>query len=183
MKGADLLSQGQPVTLEEMLQARDKRMTRQHQALSCYQLPLISFSLVSPGAVKNSPVWQRVAGYARREITALCQKMEWVSVWEKQVDARSGPEWMVAVCAPAKALKQQLLMLEQQHPLGRLWDIDVIDSDGQLLSRRELGVSPRRCLICDREAHICARARQHSLDLLLDEIARRIECYEREYLN
>ncbi|XWJ91615.1 citrate lyase holo-[acyl-carrier protein] synthase [Phytobacter ursingii] len=180
MNGADLLSNGQPVTLNVMLNARDSRTARQRQALDCYRLPLISFSLVTPGAVKNSPVWQRVAEYARREIAAVCQQMEWVSVWEAHTDALSGPEWMAAVCAPAKALKRQLVLLEQQHPLGRLWDIDVIDSDGRSLSRRELGLPARQCLICLQDAHVCARGRAHSLDLLLDEIARRIDSYERE---
>lgn len=60
MKGTDLLYQGQAVTLEEMLQARDKRAARQRQALNCYRLPLISLTLVAPGAVKNSAVWRRV---------------------------------------------------------------------------------------------------------------------------
>lgn len=53
MKGTDLLYQGQAVTLEEMLQARDKRAARQRQALNCYRLPLISLTLVAPGAVKK----------------------------------------------------------------------------------------------------------------------------------
>lgn len=179
MNGADLLANGQPVTLEEMLRAREKRAARQRQALDCYRLPLISLSLVAPGAVKNSPVWRRVADYAQREILALCQQKEWVCVWEKHIDERSGPEWMAAVCAPAKALKRHISLLEEQHPLGRLWDIDIIDSDGRPLSRRELGLPARRCLICQQEAHVCARSRQHALALLLDDIARRIEGYER----
>ncbi len=41
MKGTDLLY-GRAVTLEEMLQARDKRAAGQRQALNCYRLPLIS---------------------------------------------------------------------------------------------------------------------------------------------
>lgn len=99
MKGTDLLYQGQAVTLEEMLQARDKRAARQRQALNCYRLPLISLTLVAPGAVKNSAVWRRVADYAIAEILALCEQKEWVNVWEMQVNERSGPEWMAAVCA------------------------------------------------------------------------------------
>ncbi|EBV0244758.1 citrate lyase holo-[acyl-carrier protein] synthase, partial [Salmonella enterica subsp. enterica] len=100
--------------------------------------------------------------------------------WEMQVNERSGPEWMAAVCAPAMALKQHMSTLEMSHPLGRLWDIDIIDSDGKSLSRRELGHPARPCLICQQDAHLCARGKHHTLDLLLDEIARRIECYERE---
>ncbi|WP_246748834.1 citrate lyase holo-[acyl-carrier protein] synthase, partial [Salmonella enterica] len=115
--------QGQAVTLEEMLQARDKRAARQRQALNCYRLPLISLTLVAPGAVKNSAVWRRVADYAIAEILALCEQKEWVNVWEMQVNERSGPEWMAAVCAPAMALKQHMSTLEMSHPLGRLWDI------------------------------------------------------------
>ncbi|EBY9446357.1 citrate lyase holo-[acyl-carrier protein] synthase [Salmonella enterica] len=180
MKGTDLLYQGQAVTLEEMLQARDKRAARQRQALNCYRLPLISLTLVAPGAVKNSAVWRRVADYAIAEILALCEQKEWVNVWEMQVNERSGPEWMAAVCEPAMALKQHMSTLEMSHPLGRLWDIDIIDSDGKSLSRRELGHPARPCLICQQDAHLCARGKHHTLDLLLDEIARRIECYERE---
>ncbi|HBM1449950.1 TPA: citrate lyase holo-[acyl-carrier protein] synthase [Salmonella enterica subsp. enterica] len=180
MKGTDLLYLGQAVTLEERLQARDKRAARQRQALNCYRLPLISLTLVAPGAVKNSAVWRRVADYAIAEILALCEQMEWVNVWEMQVNERSGPEWMAAVCAPAMALKQHMSTLEMSHPLGRLWDIDIIDSDGKSLSRRELGHPARPCLICQQDAHLCARGKHHTLDLLLDEIARRIECYERE---
>lgn len=183
MKGADLLSGGQSVTLEELLLARDQRATRQRWALDCYRLPLISLTLVAPGAIKSSPVWRRVARCGQQEIIALCQQREWVSIWEKDVDERSGPEWMTVVCAPVNALKQQMVMLEMHHPLGRLWDIDVIDSDGKPLSRRALGLPARECLICQQDAQVCARGRRHSLDLLLDEIARRIECYERDYCN
>lgn len=165
MKGTDLLYQGQAVTLEEMLQARDKRAARQRQALNCYRLPLISLTLVAPGAVKNSAVWRRVADYAIAEILALCEQKEWVNVWEMQVNERSGPEWMAAVCAPAMALKQHMSTLEMSHPLGRLWDIDIIDSDGKSLSRRELGHPARPCLICQQDAHLCARGKHHPLDL------------------
>ncbi len=105
MKGTDLLYQGQAVTLEEMLQARDKRAARQRQALNCYRLPLISLTLVAPGAVKNSAVWRRVADYAIAEILALCEQKEWVNVWEMQVNERSGPEWMAAVCCAGNGVE------------------------------------------------------------------------------
>lgn len=179
MNAANLLSGGQPVSLEEILLARDKRAARQHHILACYRLPLISLTLVAPGAVKNSPVWQRVADYARQTIMAHCQRQGWACVWDNAVDSPSGPEWMAAVRAPGRKLKQTLLLLEDQHPLGRLWDIDVIDSDGRAISRRALGTAPRQCLICSEEAHVCARTRRHTPDLLLEEIAKRIERYER----
>lgn len=179
MTGADLLSGGQRVTLEDVLHARDKRVARQRHALACYRVPLISLTLVVPGPIKNSPVWQRVAEYARAAIAACCEREQWVGVWEKTTDARTGAEWMAAVCAPAKQLKQAMLLLEDNHPLGRLWDIDVIDCDGTVISRSALGKASRQCLICNEDAHLCARARRHEPELLLEEIAQRIERYER----
>lgn len=51
------------------------------------------------------------------------------------------------------------------------------------LVSRIIGYPARPCLICQQDAHLCARGKHHTLDLLLDEIARRIECYERERCN
>ncbi len=158
MKGTDLLYLARQLRWRRCYKRAIKRAARQRQALNCYRLPLISLTLVAPGAVKNSAVWRRVADYAIAEILALCEQMEWVNVWEMQVNERSGPEWMAAVCAPAMALKQHMSTLEMSHPLGRLWDIDIIDSDGKSLSRRELGHPARPCLICQQDAHLCAGA-------------------------
>lgn len=61
MNGADLLSGGQPVTLEEMLLAREKRAARQRHAVACYRVSLISLTLVAPGQVKihlSGNVWR-----------------------------------------------------------------------------------------------------------------------------
>lgn len=180
MECADPRSQGKAATLEEVLQARDRRVALQHQALECYRLPLISLSLVAPGEIKTSPAWLRVADYAQQAITECCQQMAWDFVWEQATDGVAGPEWMVAVCAPAKALKQQMIALEEDHPLGRLWDIDIIDNNGQSISRKACGFPARSCLLCHHYAHECARGKRHSVPQLLDEIVRRIECYERE---
>ncbi|WP_058912197.1 citrate lyase holo-[acyl-carrier protein] synthase [Entomohabitans teleogrylli] len=175
--------QGRAVTLQEMLRARERRVARQHHALQCYRLPLISLSLVTPGPVKDSAVYRRLMGYGIGAITHCCRQMGWTTVWEEAFYADSGSEWMCALCAPAKAIKQQMAALEDHHFLGRLWDIDVVDIDGAGVSRRCLGHSPRRCLICQDEAHACARSQRHKLSLLLDEIAGRINQYERNLCN
>lgn len=67
----------------------------------------------------------------------------------------------------AEALKRAAVRLEQALPFGRIFDIDVITQDGAI-SRRDLGLKPRRCYICGREAKICARERAHSIGELRD---------------
>ncbi|MEO3990106.1 citrate lyase holo-[acyl-carrier protein] synthase [Pseudocitrobacter cyperus] len=180
MRRADLLSGGRPVTLEEMLLARDRRAARQQRLLALYHQPVVSFTLVAPGPVKNSPKWRSVADAACDAVFSLCLHHDWHTDGLLWSDANSGPEWMMAVCASPLTLKEALVGLEQAHPLGRLWDVDVIDVAGVAVSRRELNLPGRRCLLCENNAHVCARARTHSLDLLLDEITQRIENYERD---
>lgn len=179
MVRADRLSEGQPITLAEMLQAREQRVVRQQRLLALYRQPLVSFTLVAPGPVKNSPAWRDVAEAACKAVLALCQRYDWNIEGIAECTANSGPEWMIAVCAPSLRLKEVLVELERTHPLGRLWDLDVINETGTAISRRELDLPGRRCLICENDAHLCARARTHSLEMLLDEVARRIESYER----
>ena len=86
-----------------------------------------------------------------------------------EIHEETGPEWMAAVVASAPDLKLKLCELEDQEPLGRLWDLDVIVADGPL-SRSVFGIPPRKCLICDEEAHTCARSRAHSMAELEDAI-------------
>ena len=60
-------------------------------------------------------------------------------------------------------------LLEDSVALGRLFDIDVIQTDGMKISRTDLGFSTRKCLICNQEAFVCSRARTHSVKELLEQ--------------
>lgn len=76
----------------------------------------------------------------------------------------AGCEAFFLLDAPAREVKRCCVALERSHPLGRLWDIDVLRPDGTAVSRRELGLDARRCLLCGREAKLCARSRAHGLE-------------------
>jgi holo-ACP synthase / triphosphoribosyl-dephospho-CoA synthase len=58
--------------------------------------------------------------------------------------------------------------IEENHPLGRLMDIDVINVRHQI-SRRDLNLSPRRCFLCDEEAHVCVRAQTHAIEVDIED--------------
>ena len=49
---------------------------------------------------------------------------------------------------------------ENSMEAGRILDIDVLTSEGQL-SRLDMGLPPRRCLVCGESAKACARAGTH----------------------
>lgn len=62
--------------------------------------------------------------------------------------------------------KKKLIELEE-GTLGRLVDIDLFSGMKRSVSRADLGLEPRRCIVCGRFYNICLRERAHSLDEVL----------------
>ena len=55
-----------------------------------------------------------------------------------------------------------MVQLEDADDLGRLLDLDVLTAPDVKLSRPV----PRTCLLCGRQAQLCARSRAHSVEEL-----------------
>jgi holo-ACP synthase len=90
----------------------------------------------------------------------------------------TGPEAIYVVDVDAELLKAAAAELEDEHPLGRLWDLDVIAPGQRVLSRKQLGLPARRCLLCERPAFECGRTRRHSLKELIAVIQRIVNSYD-----
>jgi holo-ACP synthase len=165
------------VSLDDMLLRREARAARQRALLECYGRPVVSLTLVYPGPVKDTADARVVfeAGLAATA-SALARAGHAVVAGESAY-LDTGPEALQVVDAEPLALKRILVALEQAHPLGRLWDADVIAVDGAGVSRRQLGLAARRCLICDQAAHACARGRVHALAEVQRAIRDRIDAY------
>ncbi len=67
---------------------------------------------------------------------------------------------MAAAGDPA-ALKRLGIELEEGLAGGRLLDIDVFDAAGRQISRTDLGLPPRACLLCGGPAAACVRSAAH----------------------
>ena len=90
----------------------------------------------------------------------------------------TGCEALLVYDRPAAALKAACLTLETATPVGRLYDLDVLDTDGNKLSRLE----QRTCLICGGPAFPCARSRAHSLEELNAAVEQLLRGFAAEYL-
>ena len=150
------------VTLEQMLEARERRASRQRALLAQYALPLVSFSMNIAGPVKNSPLIRRGFRLGERALKEHLALSGGAILHEEATDAVTGCEGLYAVDMDPVALKKLTCAMEEHSPLGRLFDMDVITPEGRKLERG----APRRCLICDRNASECARSRAHTVEEL-----------------
>lgn len=165
--------EGRAVALDDILAARDARVARQ-QALLQQGGMLLSLTLVAPGAVKRSPLLDAIFAAALDAIRPL------VDDARARIEAvdDSGHHALYLLDGEARDWKTRMLALENRAPLARLWDIDIIGGDGVAVSRRDLGLPPRRCLICDADAKTCARERRHDIAALQADIARRYRLHQ-----
>lgn len=165
--------EGRAVALDDILAARDARVARQ-QAMLAQSGVLLSLTLVAPGAVKRSPLLDAIFAAA---LAALRPLVDDARARIEAVDD-SGHHALYLLDGEARDWKTRMLALENRAPLSRLWDIDIIDRDGVAVSRRDLGLPPRRCLICDDDAKTCARERRHDIAALQADIARRYRLHQ-----
>ena len=148
------------VTLDQVLEARERRAEAQRAMLTQTGAPVISFCMNIPGPVKNSPLIRRAfrEGLSRLE-DALAEQKKKV-LHRALTDAVTGCEALLAVEGETKELKEICVDLEDEDDLGRLFDLDVVTA-GESLSREDLGLPPRPCLICGAPGRGCASRRVH----------------------
>jgi holo-ACP synthase CitX len=165
------------IGLTQMLAAREDRVTRQRIWLQRYGGSLISFCINMPGEIKDNAEAHQLQAAGVRAVQQALKAQGWPVTAHAVWRAITGPEAFWSVPIAAQRLKSAMIQLEQQHPLGRLFDLDVLDSDGRSLSRREFDLAPRRCLICDELAAACGRSRRHSSEALLAHIRQTLRTY------
>ena len=166
-------------TLPEILDAREKRVEKQKQLLSEYGQPLLCFTMNIPGPIKLDRdirlgfyVGCRLLDDALRGIKLLHR--------EEEVAVTGCTAWYV-VQLPARQLKELAMDLEDTDLIGRLFDMDVLDTDGSKLSREDMGKPRRKCLLCDKDAAVCASRRAHGLEQLTDRTGFLLYMAARQY--
>ena len=148
------------VTLQQILQAREDRVKLQKQFLQKYGCPLIVFTMNIAGPVKTSPLIERGFYAGLQMLQDVLPAMAVREIYVHKVN--TGWEGYLPVDLPAKVLKNHCIKIEEGTPLGRLFDMDVLDADGRKLERGSL----RGCLVCGKPGRACAAGRLHPVEQL-----------------
>ena len=163
------------VTLTEMLEAREARVQAQEGLRERYGAPVISFTLNIAGPVKDSPLIRRAfrTGQEQLESGLTAARLPVLERLERQ--AATGCEALYAVNGTAREIKEACVSIEDSSPLGRLFDMDVLDAGGRKLDREEVGGGPRNCIVCGAPGKDCASRRVHSVEELQGATRRILE--------
>lgn len=163
------------VTLSEMLAAREARVRRQDALRETYASVVVSFTLNIAGPVKDSPLFRRAfrAGQEQLEAGLRASSLSVLDCLERH--APTGCEALYAVEGTAREIKAVCVSIEDSSPLGRLFDMDVLDTDGRKLDREEAGGGPRSCIICGAAGKGCASRRVHTVEELQTATRRILE--------
>lgn len=171
----ELWTSGKDVSMAKILDARENRVQIQQEMLQKSPSCLLSFTLNIPGSVKVFPYTKWTYEVGISIISKGISLLNGVIIEQKEVKKDTGWEAFFALNLHPEDMKSYLLEQEEQHPLGRLFDFDILRADGSKLSRQELGFLERTCLLCGNPAFLCGRSRTHSAQELL---AKEIEIME-----
>lgn len=152
------------VSLEDMLNARESRSKIQKEMLIYNGGSLISFTLNIPGEFKVFPLAEK-AFETGKELISHQLSSHWIHITQcEERKEKTGLECFYSINEDAVLLKGLMLEIEESHPLGRLFDIDVLDQDGTILKGESYGRMERGCLICGAPVWECSRSRSHSAE-------------------
>jgi len=168
------------VGITQVLAARDERALRQRTWLNQHGGALISFCINMPGEIKDNTEAHQLHMAGIIAVDQMIKQRGWVTVAHSAWHHLTGPEAFWSVIAPPLSLKEAMIQIECRHPLGRLFDLDVLDQTAKALSRRGFNLPPRQCLICSDLAAVCGRSRRHSPDELLTAIRHQLHQYSRK---
>lgn len=150
------------VTIQDMMDARERRAARQKALLERYRRTLLCFTMNIPGPEKDNALIRQGMDIGHALLAERFLRLGIEPLFQEFVAARTGCERFYVLPLTPEEAKRAGTDIEEGSPLGRLFDMDVIRPDGAKVERQEIGLPARRCLICGKEVWACARARTHS---------------------
>lgn len=170
---------GCQISVAQLLAAKERRANIQRMLINKYQLPILALTLVIPGKIKQSSA----VNFLFDEAMAVILKNFSGVINKITCNLMTGPESFFIIPNDAMTQKKQCIDVENTHPLGRLWDLDIIcPTQITAISRKQCGYGARRCLLCELPAKVCARNQTHDIQALLYVIEQKIMHYVNQRL-
>lgn len=170
---------GKKISLFEMLEAREQRQSFQNELMTKHPSDtLLSITLNIPGQVKNSIILEQ---FFNKELTNLQNLFKDEIIAQFKFNKTTGNEAFLILKINPLLLKKQLIVYEESKSKRRILDLDVLylkNGDLTILSRKDLNMPSRKCLICEKNVKVCSRERKHSVEEICEKILELISSSE-----
>lgn len=149
-------------------------------------LKLIGFDLGTVLCAKiNYPGNDKNTEYAKKAFRvlkkAIYKEFEGLIKLEKNISGYDGDSMLLIIDLPDTEVKKRSIKIETEHPLGRIFDVDIYNKDGVPLSRGEFNIKERKCIVCGNSARECIVKKRHSLEEVLTKVNNMIKEYGDSY--
>lgn len=165
--------------LQKILDERERRFLRQIELINLYKSPLVTFTLNIPGKIKNSNL---IKSFFLKTLNVIKEKMLQNNIsiiYEEILSGEVGNfSFLVIDFNDVKILKNILIEIEEKLEYGRLLDIDVLDKNAKKISREELNLKSRKCLLCQNTANYCIKNSTHTYEELRKKVMEYINKYK-----
>lgn len=161
------------VTLQEVLDSREYRAEAQREMRLKYSAQgdaLISLTVNMPGSRKYTGDTVQLVYFALRELQLRFAEYGFLLSEERIFHWNTGPVVLVSVRGDAHQCKKIAIEIEKEFKSGRLLDIDVFDSQGNLISRDGYQLPRRSCMVCERPAVECVRSQAHQSEEVMSAV-------------
>ena len=162
----------------QRLEARDQRAYRQRKLIDLYDEHLIVLTLNLPGTTAMTKSIRELHTYAmtqlRQRLMPYQASISYIEVAEDAI----GPIGIIVINQNVITLKAMTIEMEESDMYGRLFDIDVVNTKGEQISRKALNQEPRLCFLCEEEANDCRRQGRHTpeaINLYIEQMVQHFE--------
>jgi len=152
-----------------LLLAKENHYLVQQQLLKQYQQPIITINLNIPGVNKQQKIYQKFFSKVKNDFLVFLKLNRINYQFLKEINDVAGSFLIIVLQKEVNCLnfKKQLIEEELKNPSYQLVDIDLYDEKNHKISRSELNYPLKKCYLCSNSAKLCARIKNHPLDLLL----------------
>ncbi len=163
---------------QQLLAYREKKSHEIIMLQEKHREPVVTIRANYPGLEKSNELTRFITA----EIQEAFKEIFASRIKEEELyDTPEGLTQFYSVRGDARTLKENVVYIEQNHPLGRFVNIDVYDYDEDYaVARIELFYEPRQCFLCDKPAKVCRRERNHKSEELIKYMEEKVSEYKNQ---
>ncbi|MCX7951580.1 MAG: citrate lyase holo-[acyl-carrier protein] synthase [Clostridiales bacterium] len=161
-----------------ILQAREERYEKILELINKKLGTVLCAKINYPGKDKNTYHSKKAFNILKQSLLSLFKEN---IVLTKDLQGLDGDSLLLVLNLNIVDAKRMSIDVENNHPLGRLFDIDIYNEEGTPISREKFDLKPRGCIVCGKNARECILNNNHSIYEILNKVNVMIDSFGDEY--